>query len=161
IVERGLPELIERAVRAGRLSATTRIAEAMPGADIVLVCVGTPSAEDGSLDLGHVKRACTEVGAALQRPARFVTVVMRSTVLPGSVVGELAPVLERASGGQAGREFGVAYNPEFLREGTAVEDFFGADYTVLGAGCARAAEALRQLYTGVGGELLVTPIPTA
>ena len=161
IVERGLPELIERAARAGRLSATTRIAEAMPGADIVLVCVGTPSAEDGSLDLGHVKRACAEVGAALRGAGRFVTVVMRSTMLPGSVLDELAPVLERSSGGKAGSDFGVAYNPEFLREGTAVEDFFGADYTVLGAGCERAAAALRQLYAGVGGELLVTPIPTA
>jgi GDP-mannose 6-dehydrogenase len=161
IVEKSLPELISRAVRAGRLSATTRIADAMPGADIVLVCVGTPSAEDGSLDLNHVKRACAEVGSALRGAKQFVTVVMRSTMLPGSVLGELAPVLEQAAGGQAGREFGVAYNPEFLREGTAVEDFFTADYTILGAGCERSGAALRQLYTGVGGELIVTPIPTA
>ncbi|HEY6196524.1 MAG TPA: nucleotide sugar dehydrogenase [Candidatus Eisenbacteria bacterium] len=161
IVEKGLPELIARAVRAGRLTATTRIADAMPGADIVLVCVGTPSAADGSLDLSHVKRACAEVGTALKGAARFVTVVMRSTMLPGSVLGELAPGIERAAGGRAGREFGVAYNPEFLREGTAVEDFFGADYTILGAGCERAAAALRELYAGVGGELIVTPIPTA
>src|SRR5262249_28035787 len=124
-------------------------------------CVGTPSAEDGSLDLGHVKRACAEVGSALRGAGRFVTVVMRSTMLPGSVLGELAPVLAQAAGGEAGREFGVAYNPEFLREGTTVADFFGADYTILGVGCARAEAALRQLYQGVGGELLVTPIPTA
>ena len=161
IVEKGLLELIARAVKAGKLSATTRIAEAMPGADIVLVCVGTPSAEDGSLDLGHVKRACTEVGSAIKAGGRFVTVVMRSTMLPGSVLGELAPVLEQASGGRAGQAFGVGYNPEFLREGTAVEDFFGADYTILGAGCERAAAALRQLYDGVGGELIATSIPTA
>ncbi len=161
IVERGLPDLIANAVRGGRLSATTRIAEAMPGAEIVLVCVGTPSAEDGSLDLSHVKRACAEVGTALKGAGRFVTVVMRSTMLPGSVLDELTPVIVQSSGGKAGRDFGVAYNPEFLREGTAVEDFFGADYTVLGAGCERAAAALRQLYTGVGGELLVTAIPTA
>jgi GDP-mannose 6-dehydrogenase len=73
----------------------------------------------------------------------------------------LQPVLEEAAGGRAGRDFGIAYNPEFLREGTAVEDFFGADYTILGAGCDRAADALRRLYTGVGGELIVTSIPTA
>src|SRR5262245_41249477 len=73
IVEQGLPELISRAVRAGRLAATTRIADAMPGADIVLVCVGTPSGEDGSLDLSHVKRACSEVGQALRGIGRFVT----------------------------------------------------------------------------------------
>src|SRR5262245_9396214 len=167
IVERGLPELIERAARAGRLSATTRIADAMPGADIVLLCVGTPSAEDGSLDLGHVKRACAEVGSALRGgvPAEggsgFVTVVMRSTMLPGSVLGQLAPVLEQASGARAGQAFGVGYNPEFLREGTAVEDFFGADYTILGAGCERALAAMRRLYDGVGGELIAASIPTA
>ena len=161
IVERGLPDLIAGAVRAGRLTATTRIAEAMPGADIVLVCVGTPSAEDGSLDLGHVKRACAEVGSALRGGSRFVTVVMRSTMLPGSVLGELTPVLEQASGGRAGSGFGVGYNPEFLREGTAVEDFFGADYPILGAGCERAADALRRLYDGIGGELMATSIPTA
>jgi GDP-mannose 6-dehydrogenase len=161
IVEQGLPELIAKAAKAGRLTATTRIAEAMPNADIVLVCVGTPSAEDGSLDLTHVKRACAEVGHALKDGSRFVTVVMRSTMLPGSVLDELAPVIEQASGGRAGRDFGIAYNPEFLREGTAVEDFFGADYTILGAGCERAGEALQQLYSGVGGELIVTAIPTA
>jgi len=161
IVEKGLPELIAGAVRAGRLSATTRIAEAMPGADIVLVCVGTPSGADGSLDLSHVKRACAEVGTALRGAGRFVTVVMRSTMLPGSVLGELAPVLAEAAGGGTGREFGVAYNPEFLREGTAVADFFGADYTILGADCERSAQALRDLYAGVGGELITTSIPVA
>ena len=161
IVEKGLPELIGRAVKDGRLTATTRIAEAMPGADIVLVCVGTPSADDGSLDLTHVKRACAEVGAGLRGAGRFVTVVMRSTMLPGSVLKELAPVIEEAAGGKAGQDFGVAYNPEFLHEGTAVEDFFGADYTILGAGCTRSGEALKQLYAGVGGELIVTEIPAA
>jgi GDP-mannose 6-dehydrogenase len=161
IVEKGLPDLIARAVRDGRLKATTKIAEAMPGADIVLVCVGTPSAEDGSLDLTQVKRACAEVGTALRGTGRLVTVVMRSTMLPGSVLDELAPVLEQASGGRAGHEFGVAYNPEFLREGAAVEDFFSADYTVVGAGCERAGAALKQLYAGVGGELIVTRIRDA
>jgi GDP-mannose 6-dehydrogenase len=161
IVEKGLPELIASATRAGRLSATTKIAEAMPGADIVLVCVGTPSAEDGSLDLSQVKRACAEVGEALRGIGRFVTVVMRSTMLPGSVLDELTPVLEGASGGRAGQDFGVAYNPEFLREGAAVEDFFSADYTVVGAGCERSGAALRQLYAGVGGELIVTRIRDA
>src|SRR5262249_48662808 len=161
IVEKGLPELIERGARAGRLTASTRIADAMPGADIVLVCVGTPSAEDGSLDLSHVQRACAEVGAALRGLGRFVTVVMRSTMLPGSVSEQLAPELERASGGRAGHDFGVAYNPEFLREGTAVEDFFGADYTILGTDDPRSEAALRRLYDGVGGELIVTPIRSA
>lgn len=161
IVEKDLGELIAAARRAGSLSATTTIADAMTAADIVLVCVGTPSAEDGSLDLSHVKRACAEVGSALRTTGRFTTVVMRSTMLPGSVLDQLKPVLEESSGMVAGRDFGVAYNPEFLREGSAVADFFGADYTILGAGCERAGQALKQLYDGVGGELIVTAIPTA
>lgn len=161
IVEKDLTGLIAAGRAAGRLSATTSIAAAMPGADVVLVCVGTPSAADGSLNLDHVKRACVEVGSALATTGRFTTVVMRSTMLPGSVLDQLRPVLEQASGWTAGDRFGVAYNPEFLREGTAVADFFGADYTVIGAGCERAATALQQLYAGVGGELLVTSIPVA
>lgn len=161
IVEKDLGGLIAEARSAGRLSATTDIREAMPGADVVLVCVGTPSAEDGSLNLDHVRRACAEVGSALGTTGRFTTVVMRSTMLPGSVLGQLAPVIEQASGGRAGVDFGIAYNPEFLREGTAVADFFGAEYTVIGAGCERSSEALRRVYEGVGGEMVVTGIPTA
>lgn len=161
IVEKDLGGLIAEARSAGRLSATTDIREAMPGADVVLVCVGTPSAEDGSLNLDHVRRACAEVGSALGTTGRFTTVVMRSTMLPGSVLGQLAPVIELASGGRAGVDFGIAYNPEFLREGTAVADFFGAEYTVIGAGCERSGEALRRVYEGVGGEIVVTAIPTA
>jgi len=161
IVEKGLSELIAEGRRSGKLRAGTEIAAAMPGADLVLVCVGTPSAEDGSLDLSHVKRACAEVGSAIAGTGRFTTVVMRSTMLPGSVLQELTPVLEQAVGGKAGEAFGVAYNPEFLREGTAVEDFFGAEYTILGAGCERSGAALKAMYDGVGGELIVTSIPTA
>ncbi|MEO5989879.1 MAG: nucleotide sugar dehydrogenase [Candidatus Eisenbacteria bacterium] len=161
IVEKNLGELIAETRRSGRLRAGTEIAQAMPEADLVLVCVGTPSAEDGSLDLSHVKRACAEVGSAIRDTGRFTTVVMRSTMLPGSVLQELTPVIEQAAGGKAGDLFGVAYNPEFLREGTAVADFFGAEYTILGAGCARSGESLKAMYAGVGGELVVTSIPTA
>ncbi|MCC6349767.1 MAG: nucleotide sugar dehydrogenase [Candidatus Eisenbacteria bacterium] len=161
IVEKGLGALIAEGRASGRLHATTDIREAMPGADVVLVCVGTPSAEDGSLDLGHVSRACAEVGSALTLTGRFTTLVMRSTMLPGSVLERLAPVIEQASGGRAGADFGIAYNPEFLREGSAVADFFGAEYTVIGAGCERSAAALEELYRDVGGEQVVTSIPVA
>ncbi len=161
IVEQGLAALIAEGRAAGRLSATTDIASAMKGAEVVMICVGTPSAPDGSLDLSHVRRACAEVGAALKRTGRFATVVMRSTMLPGSVEGELQPVLEQASGLRAGVEFGVAYNPEFLREGTAIADFFGTELTVIGAGDERSAGLLRALYAGIGGETVVTAIRTA
>jgi GDP-mannose 6-dehydrogenase len=161
IVETGLGTLIAEAQAAGRLRATTAIADAMAGAEVVLVCVGTPSGVDGGLDLSHVKRATAEVGAALKLSGTFTTVVMRSTMLPGSVEEELLPTLEQAAGGRAGKDFGIAYNPEFLREGSAIADFFGAGYTVVGAGDPKSADALRRLYDGVGGELIVTAIRTA
>jgi GDP-mannose 6-dehydrogenase len=161
IVEAGLEQMIAEARAAGRLSATTRIDEAMPGADLVLLCVGTPSAKDGSLNLDHVKRAAAEVGRGLERSGRYTTVVMRSTMLPGSVDSEIQPVLEQASGMKAGRDFGVAYNPEFLREGTAVADFFGAELTVIGAADGKSAAALECLYKGIGGAHVVTPLRTA
>ena len=161
IVETALPALIAEARQAGRLCATTKIEDAMPGADVVLVCVGTPSAEDGGLDLHHVRRAVTQVGEALGKSRGFTTVVMRSTMLPGSVETELKPVLEASAGGRAGVDFGIAYNPEFLREGSAVADFFGAQYTVIGASDPRSADAVAALYEGVGGEILRTSIRSA
>jgi GDP-mannose 6-dehydrogenase len=161
IVEKGLAELIAEARAAGRLRATTAIADAMAGAEVVLLCVGTPSAADGSLDLSHVKRAAQEVGRALPGTGTFTTVVMRSTMLPGSVEDQLQPVLEESSGLVAGRDFGIAYNPEFLREGSAVADFFGAELTVIGAGDPRSAEAVRALYDGIGGGVEVTALRTA
>ncbi|NOT33782.1 MAG: nucleotide sugar dehydrogenase [Candidatus Eisenbacteria bacterium] len=161
IVETGLPAMIARERKAGRLRATTRIADAMVGAEVVLLCVGTPSAADGSLDLTHVKRSCAEVGASLANNGVRTTIVMRSTMLPGSVEEQLLPVLEQASGMKAGDGFGIAYNPEFLREGSAVADFEGALYTVIGADDPGSADALKRLYHDVGGELLVTAIRTA
>ncbi len=160
IVEHGLAEMIRDARRDGRLRATTDIAAAMQGAEVVLVCVGTPSADDGSLDLGHVQRALAEVGGAIARGDGRPVVVMRSTMLPGSVEDALQPVLERAAGGRAGERFGIAYNPEFLREGSAVQDFFGAEITVIGVDDAASADVLRRLYEGIG-EFVVVPIRTA
>ena len=161
IVETGLAALIAESRAAGRLSATTRIDEAMPGADVVLICVGTPSAPDGALSLDHVKRACAEVAKGLKASGTFTTVVLRSTMLPGSVEQELQPVLERESGLRAGRDFGLAYNPEFLREGSAVADFFGGELTVVGAADEKSGDALQRLYHGIGGALEVTSIRVA
>jgi GDP-mannose 6-dehydrogenase len=132
IVEKDLGEMIAAAVKDGRLRATTDCIAAVKDADLVLVCVGTPSREDGSLDLDHVVHAAGEVGAALKAHPHPCVVVFRSTMLPGSVEGQLVPRLEETSGGRLGRDFGVCYNPEFLREGTAVADFFAPPITVLG-----------------------------
>ena len=161
IVEAGLAERIAAARAEGRLRATTVIREALPGAEVVLVCVGTPSAADGSLSLDHVRRAVAEVGEALPLAGTFTTVVMRSTMLPGSVESELLPVLEARSGLAAGKDFGIAYNPEFLREGSAIADFTQGELTVVGADDGRSADALRRLYAGLPGEIAVVPVRTA
>jgi GDP-mannose 6-dehydrogenase len=130
-------------------------------ADLVLVCVGTPSRDDGSLDLDHVVHAAGEVGAALAAHPHPCVVVFRSTMLPGSVETMLVPRLEEASGGKLGRDFGVCYNPEFLREGTAVADFFAPPLTVLGVADAASARPLETLYGAIEGEIAVVPIRTA
>src|ERR1044072_1357199 len=117
IVEAGIDELIGAMVTAGRLRATTNSAEAVMNSDVSLVCVGTPSNPNGSLDLDHVKHVCEEIGAALKLKDARHTVVIRSTMLPGSVEGLVVPTLEESSGKRAGVDFGVCINPEFLREG--------------------------------------------
>jgi GDP-mannose 6-dehydrogenase len=161
IVERDLPELITRGVRDGSLRATTDADAALADAEVVLVCVGTPSREDGSLDLGHSLQVTEQVGRALRRHPHRVIIVFRSTVLPGSVEGLLVPALERASGLRLGADFGVAYNPEFLREGTAVADFFDAPYAIVGASDAESARAVEELYRTLPGAVHQVDIRSA
>ncbi|MGH7725992.1 MAG: nucleotide sugar dehydrogenase [Candidatus Eiseniibacteriota bacterium] len=161
ILERDLPGLIASAVRERRLTATLDFVAGVRDADLVLVCVGTPSREDGSLDLSHVAHAAGEVGQALKAHPHRAVIVFRSTMLPGSVDTVLVPRIEEASGLSAGRDFGVCYNPEFLREGTAVADFFGAPYTILGVHERASAAPLEELYRPIEGEIVVTAMRTA
>ncbi len=122
IVEEGLPELIAEVVAAGKLVATTSIAEAVAKTEACFVCVGTPSAPDGSVGLDYVAAACTQLGEAIKAQDTWYSVIMRSTIVPGSMEGTCIPTLEAASGMKAGVDFGVGYYPEFLRESTAIED---------------------------------------
>jgi GDP-mannose 6-dehydrogenase len=126
-------------------------AEAVRDTDISLVCVGTPSRPNGSIDLTYVQRVCTEIGRALRdKPTRH-TVVIRSTVLPGTTDCVVIPALEAASGKQAGRDFGVCMNPEFLREGTSIRDFYDPPFTVIGTHDPEAAAACdRELHLADG-----------
>ena len=123
IVEPGVEDLIAAAVKDQRLRATTDVASAVAESDLSLVCVGTPSNHNGSLDLRHIKRVCQEIGAALELKRGYHIVAVRSTMLPGTVAGVVIPALEVYSGKRSGRDFGVAINPEFLREGTSIHDF--------------------------------------
>jgi GDP-mannose 6-dehydrogenase len=161
IVEEGIAELVTQMVGSGRLRATTSVAEAVKATDISLVCVGTPSAANGALDLSYVERVCVEIGEAIRDKTSFHTIVIRSTVLPGTVHGVATPALERGSGKRAGVDFGVCSNPEFLREGTSIKDFLDPPFTLIGADTAQAANAVRSLYAGLEAPVHVVAVRVA
>jgi GDP-mannose 6-dehydrogenase len=161
IVEPGISELMKDGVAAGRLSATVTAAEAVQNSEVSLVCVGTPSNPNGSLDLRYIIRVCEEIGAALRgKPGRHV-VVLRSTMLPGTIQEVVIPALERTSGKAAGSEIGVCINPEFLREGSSLKDFYSPPFTLIGADDSITAATVRELYAGIDAPLYETPVKTA
>ena len=161
IVEAGVGELIGEMVAAGRLRATTDSAEAVANSDASLVCVGTPSQANGSLDLTYVKRVCKEIGAALEGKRERHTIVMRSTMLPGTIESVVVPALEVYSGKKAGRDFGVAVNPEFLREGSSLKDFYAPPFTLVGADDEDTGALVRRLYAGIDAPSFVTSTKSA
>jgi GDP-mannose 6-dehydrogenase len=161
IVEARMSELIEQGHRAGLLTATTNAEEAVCNSEISFVCVGTPSMRSGKLDLGFVERVVHEIGVALKQKKSQHIVVLRSTVLPGTTESLVIPTLEKASGGRAGKDFTVCYNPEFMREGSAVADFLQPPYTVLGAQQEDHLTAIRELYKTVSGPVFETTIAVA
>ncbi len=149
IVEHGIGELVAEMRASGRLRATTDVREAVLATDISLICVGTPSKPNGALDLTFVERVCEQVGAVLKDKASRHTVIIRSTVLPGSTHQVAVPALERSSGKRAGADFGIGMNPEFLREGTSIHDFYDPPFTVVGTEDPATADAVRALYATV------------
>jgi GDP-mannose 6-dehydrogenase len=161
VIEPGLDELVARVVRTGKLRATTDAAESVLQTDLSLICVGTPSHGNGSLDLSYVERVSEQIGRALASKEGRHTVVLRSTVLPGTTRETVIPILERSSGRSAGRDFGVAYNPEFLREGTSLHDFLHPPFTVIGMLDPQAADAAVGLYQGVDAPLRVVQLEEA
>ena len=161
IIEARMDELIPKAHQASRLRATTDAIAAVCDTDVSFVCVGTPSQRNGKLDLCHIERACYEVGEGLKRKSSPHCVAIRSTILPGTTALRLIPVMERASGKRAGTDFSVCYNPEFMREGSAVADFLHPPYTILGANDACSLPPLRQVYRWVQGQVYETPLAVA
>ncbi len=123
ITEPDLDELLSPLVADGRITVTSDTAEAVASADVSLVCVGTPSRRNGSLDSSYLERVLEQIGEALSRADRYHVIAVRSTLLPGVLGTQLVPLLERVSGRRAGVDFGVCINPEFLREGSAIRDF--------------------------------------
>jgi GDP-mannose 6-dehydrogenase len=161
IVETGIDELISAMVDAGRLRATTAAAEAIMASEASLVCVGTPSNANGSLDLTHVKHVCEEIGAALKNKPERHTVVIRSTMLPGTIESLVVAALEEHSGKRAGQDFGVCINPEFLREGSSLKDFYAPPFTLIGTDEEETARLVSSLYKDIEAPLFVTSLKTA
>jgi UDPglucose 6-dehydrogenase len=158
LYEAGLDELL--LTYRDKIEATTDYGYALQNSDVTFICVGTPLSRDGLQNLSYIKAAVAEIGRSLKGNGKWHLVVVKSTVLPGTTRDVLLPILERSSGKQAGIDFGLAVNPEFLREGAAVHDFLEPDRIVLGCFDPRSEEVLRAVYHSFSCPLLVTS-PTA
>jgi GDP-mannose 6-dehydrogenase len=161
IIEPGLEELISEGVSSGRLTATSDAASALAETDLSLICVGTPSRPDGSLNTEYLKRAAEEIGAALKTKNTYHSVVVRSTCLPGTTASVVVPALEKASGLIAGEDFGIAYLPEFLRESTAIKDYYDPGVIVFGTVDKFTLDRLHEIHHHLDRPKYVVDIKTA
>ncbi|MGD2156939.1 MAG: UDP-glucose/GDP-mannose dehydrogenase family protein [Anaerolineales bacterium] len=161
IIEPGLGELLLKGVTDGRISATINAKEAIAHADIAMICVGTPSQKNGALDFQYIERVCQDIGDALAEKPDYMVVAVRSTILPGSASKRLIPILETTSQKTVGRDFGFCVNPEFLREGSAIDDFDYPPYTVIGQYDAKSGETLSRLYSQIDAPLFRVPLGEA
>lgn len=161
IVETDINEIIASAVRGGKLRATQDATQAVQDTEISFVCVGTPSQGNGNLDLTYIRRICEQIGGALKHKSSWHTVVIRSTILPGTMRSIVVPVLQEFSGKVAGTDFGVCHNPEFLREGSAVKDFNYPPQTIIGEFDQLSGNRLTELYQRIDAPLVRTDLETA
>jgi GDP-mannose 6-dehydrogenase len=161
VVEPGLEELIVRNVSSGKLKVGLDSQAAVHQCGVSLICVGTPSNDNGSLKLDYVENVCREIGEALADKQDYHLVVIRSTVLPGTVEKRLIPTLEERSGKRAGIDFGVCMNPEFLREGSAIQDYYQPSFVIIGEFDERSGKIVEELYSNVDAPVILTSIRTA
>lgn len=161
IVEKDLPELLARAKEKALLKATIKVREAVHATDMSLICVGTPSRANGSLNTNYIERVCEQIGSAIKEKEAGHVLVFRSTMLPGTNKEIIIPRLEKASGKIEGEGFHVAFNPEFLREATAVYDFNNPPKTVVGCNNEEAADKVLALYEGLPGPMIKTTLEVA
>lgn len=159
VFEPGLNDLLAKNHR--KIRTTTDISEAIQETELTLICVGTPQNRDGSIDLRYVIHAAQSIGRVLRSKKNYHTIVVKSTVLPGTTVNVLLPVLESESGKRAHQDFGIASNPEFLKEGSAVEDFFHTDRIIIGAQNQKTRILLDELYKPLNAPVFNTDIKTA
>ncbi|PWU25491.1 MAG: GDP-mannose dehydrogenase [Candidatus Rokuibacteriota bacterium] len=161
IIEEEIDEVVSANVASGRLRATTDSSAAVAGSELALICVGTPTQPNGAPFVGYLERVVKEIGRELAGAPNPYTVVVRSTIFPGTCEQVVVPLLEQSSRRQVGEELGVAVNPEFLREGTSVRDFHDPARTVVGAADEAAARRVASLYAGLPGEVFLVPMRVA
>lgn len=161
IIEAEIGEIIASCVRSGRLRGTTDSVQAIHETDLSFVCVGTPSQINGNLDLKYIRRVCEEIGQALRTKRTHHVVVVRSTILPGTMRSIVIPILQELSGKKAGIDFGICYNPEFLREGTSVKDFNCPPKTVIGELDTPSGDLLAGIFGKIEAPLIRTDLETS
>jgi GDP-mannose 6-dehydrogenase len=161
VVETGLGDLIAKGVGVGRIRATTDASAAVRGPEVSLVCVGTPGCRNGGLDMAQAEKVSREIGSSLRRSSGGHTVVVRSTMAPGSTESVVIPALEEASGKRAGSGLRVVFNPEFLQEGRSIRDFHDPPLTLTGSDDERATAVVSDLYAMVDGDPIVVPVKVA
>lgn len=158
IIEPGLPEMIKANKDNGRLTATLDVREAVMNSDISLICVGTPSNADGSLKLDYVEAVCAQIGEVLKEKTGYHSVVLRSTVVPGTARNVAIPALEKASGKKAGVDFGFGNNPEFLRESTAIYDYFNPPKIVIGSMDEKTTASMVEIYKDIKADQAICTV---
>lgn len=161
IVEKGLDEMVDLVVSSGALTVTYDHTEAILNTDVSMICVGTPSHENGSIDLRPLQSVCQKIGEAINRKKGFHTVVLRSTILPGTTEEILIPLIEEASGKKVSLDFDVCINPEFMREGESIHDFYNPARIIIGALNDRSFDVVKEIYRSISAPLIRTNIRTA
>ena len=161
IIENEINEIVRDMVNAKKFKATTSTHEAILNSDVAILCVGTPSNKNGSLGLDAIKNVVQQIGTALKEINKYLVIVVRSTVLPGTVNDIVIPLLEESTGKKAGKDFGVCMNPEFLREGTSVYDFYNPPKNVIGEFDKRSGDAVEEIYKDIKAPLFRTEIKVA
>ncbi len=160
IVEKGIDELIKKGSSSGKIYATMDNKKAIMESAIAIICVGTPNDEHGHLDMTHIYNVAETIGDTIKDKDNFLTIAIRSTVMPGTNK-KVTEIIEKASGKKSGESFGVVSNPEFLREGSAVEDFFNPPYTLIASDVDKSIEMMKEIYSGINAEIITTDIGTA
>ena len=153
IIEEGIAALCQEAHDAGRMTATTDVNEAVQNTDVSFIVVGTPSSKEGHLNLNYIYAVAKQIGEALRNKSTFHIVAIRSTVLPGTNE-KVGDIIANTSGKERGKDFTIVSNPEFLREGTSVKDYFNPPLTLVGTDSPYAEQVFREIYKDIDAEFI-------